>query len=937
MTDKNQFGETLNLPQTNFPMRAGLPTAEPLWVKKWLDEDLYGQLRQKRAGAQKFILHCGPPYANGHFHAGHLVPCSLKDMIVRSKSMRGFDAGFVPGWDCHGLPIEWKVEAALREEGKNKEDITRRELRAKCRATAEKWVGVQKEEWQRLGVMGDWDNPYLTMNFKNEAGIIRELGRMAKNGHIFKGLRPVMWSPVEETALAEAEVEYDDHHKSTAVYVKYPVVGRKNEFVVIWTTTPWTLPASKAVAYGEEMDYTPLQAGEEIYYVAKALQENFIEACGLENVTAGNGVAGETFKGWQVAHPFYGTGLPMLAAEHVTTEAGTGFVHTAPAHGVEDFAVGKAAGLDVNCPVDGRGHYVATVPALPATGVEIAGKYYEGAQKKIVAEMEANGNLLKAYTLTHSYPISWRSKKPLIYRTTSQWYVDLDGQQGNANIRQKALDVIHGQNGEKGVRWVPAYGENRLGAMVKNRGDWCLSRQRAWGVPITILENKNTGEFYADLEIFDHVANLVEEQGIDVWDEAPIEDLVPEGWLEEKGLKAEDLTKVTDILDVWFDSGSSYAHVMDGDARFARNDGKRMADLYLEGSDQHRGWFQSSLLTSIAARGDAPYEQVLTHGFVVDGNGKKMSKSIGNGMDAMELGQKYGMDIARLWIASSDYTEDIRLSDEIIKGVADAYRRFRNTYRFLLGNLHGFSKENLVPYETLPELEQYILHRLGTITNAVQEDYDAYQFHKVYQAFYTFCSVELSGFYFDVRKDVLYCDAENAARRRATQTVLQHVFDALVTYMAPIIPFTTEEVWQTRQEALNADQESVHLQCFASPPSAWINPDLEEKWTQVMAVRHTVNKAVEEQRAAGVVGSNVEVKVTLPVAKNLENINWQDVLIVSEVVLKQSGDVEVEKSALSKCPRCWQHRADVGSNSAHPGVCGRCAEALEANPKTAVA
>jgi isoleucyl-tRNA synthetase len=928
--EKNKYSETLNLPQTAFPMRAGLPKNEPVWVEKWLKEDIYGQLRARReaAGAPKFILHLGPPYANGHMHLGHALTYVLKDFIVRTKFMAGFDSPYVPGWDCHGLPIEWKVEQDIRAEGKTKYDYTTKEIRDRCRAYANKWIGIQKGEWQRFGVLADWERPYKTMDYANEAGIVQELGKMVRRGLVYKGLRSTLWSTEEETALAEAEVEYDDNHESKCVYVAFPVVGRANEYVVIWTTTPWTLPANRAVAYGEDIQYQKFEAEGKQYWVATDLGEALLNKA-WQQAERGEVVQGRAFEGWQLQHPFYPDRVvPMLPGDHVTTEQGTGFVHIAPAHGQEDFQLGKETGLDLHCPVQGNGTYDETV------GPALAGKDIWSAQEDIIEIMRANGSLLATHPLTHSYPISWRSKKPLIFRATSQWFVDLDKEripETGASLRQSSLDFIHGTHGRRAVSWVPAYGEQRIGSMIANRPDWCLSRQRAWGVPITICVHKKTGEMVTDEAVWNHLAGLVEKEGVDAWnsrlEKGKQVELFPAGWLADKGLSVDDFEYVTDILDVWFDSGTTHAHVLRAQSsegqRFSRADGKRPADLYQEGSDQHRGWFHSSLLTSVANYGDAPYEAVVTSGFVVDGQGRKFSKSLGNGVEPRELLGTYGMDIVRLWAASSDYSEDIRYSDEIMKASAEAYRRFRNTFRFLLGNVSDFEETHGVPAADMPELEQYMLHRLAAVLADVRQAYDTYKFHRGYRALYDFCNADLSNFYFDVRKDALYCDGKNAPRRRACQTVLLAILRGLTTHLAPIMPFTTDEAHRARF----GEAHSVHLEAFALPEEGQIDG---EKWDAVMETRDAVNRAVEEIRAAGQVGANVEVAVTLPDLHGLAEHIWVEVLAVSSV--KAGDGLAVAKAGGYKCPRCWTYHKELTGD-----VCSRCADALKQDGHKGVA
>ena len=936
--EKNNLRDTLNLPETSFPMRANLPQNEPKWVEKWTQEDLYKKLRSKADGRPKFNLHCGPPYANGNMHMGHMLSKGLKDIVNRSKQMLGFDAVFVPGWDCHGLPIEWKIEQEINAKGKTKDDYSRADIRSMCRGFAQKWVDAQKVDWKRLGAIGDFDHAYLTMNYKNEAGIIRELGKMAEAGLLYKSAKSIMWSIVEETSLAEAEVEYADK-ESTAVYVKFAVAG-KDEAVVIWTTTPWTLPSNKAVAYAADATYVKVKAlevfekataqvGDEIW-LAKELLEDVAKMVGFTKYEVVAEQKGKAFEGMRLQHCFYDVQVPMLAGHHVTMDAGTGFVHIAPSHGADDFIMGQKEGLDLVCHVNGDGTYDEHIHPLPSTKSKLEGVNIWDAQKLIIDEMTTNRNLMRWHKLKHSYPVSWRSKAPLIFRTTPQWYLGLDKQAtGNNNlngktVRQTAMDEIKSIASNNG--WVPAYGENRITSMMENRGDWCLSRQRIWGVPMTIFRHKKTGEYVFDQKVFEHISSKVEELGIDAWESLSTEQLLPEGYLQAKGWQAEELEKETDILDVWFDSGTTYAHVVEEQM------GEPIpADLYLEGSDQHRGWFNSSLTACCATRGHAPYKAVLTHGFVVDGDGKKMSKSLGNGIEPTELQKKYGMDIVRLWVAAADYNEDIRISEEILKGSTDSYRKFRNTFRFLLGNLSDFDENtHTVPYDKLPELEQWILSLFSQLMNQAREDYDTYRFNKVYQALHNFCTKELSNLYFDVRKDSLYCDAtegETAHRRRSCQTVLMVLLKGLTTYMAPIMPFTCDEVWRSRF----GEENSVHLEDFIQPEEGWMNSALEAKWDEVMDIRRRVNLVIEELRESGKVGSSLEAALHLKLTQKqldaMKNIDAAELFIVSAATVELADGEPAyvaQKAEGKKCQRCWMYFTELDEAE----TCIRCAEAV---------
>lgn len=936
--------ETLNLPQTNFPMRAGLPKREPEWLANWQQKDLYSQLRakSKAQGRKPFILHCGPPYANGNLHIGHALNFALKDFVVRSKQMMGYDCLYTPGWDCHGLPIEWKVEEGFKAKGQTKEDFSVKEIRDMCRSFAKGWVTTQIEDGKRFGSMADFANPYLTMNPKNEAGIVRELGRMADSGLVYKGAKSIMWSIVEETSLAEAEVEYADK-ESLAIYVKFHVKG-SDEAVTIWTTTPWTIPANKAVAYGQDIEYSLIEAtnvfekataevGDKVWVSTKLLEE-FTKMVGFTEYTVLKTALGSHFEGTVLSHPVYGQDIPMLPGHHVTEDGGTGFVHTAPSHGADDFIIGQEHGLDLECHVLGDGTYDETVADLPSTGVQLSGMVIWDAQKKIIEEMTQNRTLMRWYKFKHSYPISWRSKAPLIFRTTPQWFVAMDKAievTGGQTVRQKAMAEIARIGEEKG--WVPEYGQRRITAMVENKPDWCISRQRAWGVPITIMQHKPTGAYTFEREVFDHIANKIEKDGIDVWETLSVSELLPEGYLEQKGWKAEDMVKETDILDVWFDSGTTYAHVVEEMMGQALP-----ADLYLEGSDQHRGWFNSSLTSCVATHGFAPYKQVLTHGFVVDGEGKKMSKSIGNVVTPAEIAKKYGMDILRLWVAGSDYNEDVRYSEEIMKGVADSYRRFRNTFRFLLGNLYDFdAAEHAVDYQNLPELEKWVLHKMQGMLADVQKAYNAYKFRTVYELLHNFCAKELSNLYFDIRKDSLYCDprvettegADAYNRRRACQTVLNILLQGLTTHLAPIMPFTTDEVWK---EAFGQEAE-LHLEDFMALDKAWQNAELEKQFEAVWQLRDAVNLEMEKARTAGDIKANLEAKVVVQNNTGFSADTLADILVVSAV---EEGDLQVvslpQNDSFVKCIRSWKYIAKDQAVEVEGGfVTPRDAVALKAN------
>ena len=924
MSDKS-YKDTLNLPKTDFPLRAGLPKQEPEKVKLWQEEDIYGQLRSKESSKGTFLLHSGPPYANGDLHIGHALNMVLKDFVVRSKSMAGYDAPFVPGWDCHGLPIEWKVEQALNAKGIKKDDISVKELRDLCRAEANTWIDLQRESYKRLGCLADFDNPYKTMDFKNEAEIVRALGDMFNNGYVYRGVKSTQWSIAEQTALAEAEIEYDEKHESTAIFLAFPIIQNDetiDESIIIWTTTPWTIPSNRAIAYAVDAEYVVVEVEEKHekaaakigakFHIARELLEEFTKYAGIEKYKIIRELKGADYEGVVAKHPMYDRTAPLFEGFHVTTESGTGFVHIAPAHGQEDFQIGKEVGLDLRCPVDGKGEYLPYVDEHAGEDcIKLAGKHIWKAQKEIVAHLAETGNLLRWYKMVHSYPISWRSKKPLITRVTPQWFASME----HNSLREKTLAEI------KNVQWVPGYGEARITAMIENAPDWCLSRQRAWGVPITVFTNKETGEVLADKKIFDHIANKVEEMGIDAYNSLPIEELLPE---EFKHL-APVLEKENEILDVWFDSGTTYRHVVN-----AREDLKQeQADLYLEGSDQHRGWFQSSLKSSMMTQGKAPYKGVLTHGFVMDGEGKKMSKSIGNTVAPKDINDKYGADILRLWVSTTDYAEDVRISDDIVKQVADSYRRMRNTFRYLLSNLNDFDiAKDEVAYQDMPELEKWVLNKLAETTKEVKESYEAYNYRRVFTALHNLCNTELSAQYFDIRKDTMYCDEANSVRRRASQTAMYYILQGLMTHLAPVLAFTTEEVNKT---FAGDEAASIHVQDFQAEKAEWFNETVGAKFDQVWAIRDAVNVALEALRADKVIAKNMEANVNVTVPADfdvaaLQACNLEEILMVAKVTFEQGEQLtaKAEKTSYHQCPRCWNYVEELTAE----GVCPRCAEAL---------
>ena len=822
------YRKTVFLPQTEFPMRGELPKREPALLERWKEIDLYGQQRAASKGREKYVLHDGPPYANGNLHIGHALNKILKDVISRAQQMLGKDSIYVPGWDCHGLPIEWKIEEEYRAKKRSKDDVPILEFRKECRDFAAHWIDVQREEFKRLGVLGDWDHPYTTMEYAAEAQIVREIGKFLMNGGLFRGAKPVMWSVVEQTALAEAEIEYQDH-TSTQVWVKFPVArpsvkALEGASVVIWTTTPWTLPGNRAIAFNEDLDYVVIEVesvregsaakvGEKLV-VAAPLEVNFAEVAKISGKV--ELVSGKYLAGTICHHPLHGQGydfdVPLLPGDFVTDVDGTGFVHIAPGHGEDDFALGQKHGIPVPQTVGPDGVYYDSVPLFAGKHVYWPNGKTGDADKAVIAALTEQHALLAQAPLVHSYPHSWRSKAPLIFRTTPQWFIGME----RNDLRNKALAAIDA------TKWYPPQGQNRIRAMVETRPDWCISRQRAWGVPIAVFVDKKTGEVLRDQAVVDRIAAAFEKEGADAWyAHDPGEFLGP-------GRDPADYEQVKDVVDVWFDSGSTHSFVLE-----KRPDLKWPASLYLEGSDQHRGWFHSSLLESCGTRGRAPYEAVLTHGFVLDEQGRKMSKSLGNVVAPQEVVSQSGADILRLWVVASDYSEDLRIGPEILKYQADVYRRLRNTLRYLLGALAGFSEHERIAPDEMPELERYVLHRLAETDAVVRQTAESYDFHSMFTALHNFCAVDLSAFYFDVRKDALYCDAPSSARRRAVRTVLDHVFECLVRWLAPVLCFTAEEAWLARHG--DAEDSSVHLQLYPDVPHDWRNDLLGAKWANAMS------------------------------------------------------------------------------------------------------
>ncbi|KDM90488.1 isoleucine--tRNA ligase [Photobacterium galatheae] len=928
----SDYKDTLNLPETGFPMRGNLAQREPAMLKRWYDEDLYGEIRKAKKGKKSFVLHDGPPYANGDIHIGHALNKILKDIIIKSKTLSGFDAPYVPGWDCHGLPIELMVEKKV---GKPGQKVTAAEFREKCRTYAAGQVEGQKESFIRLGVLGEWDKPYRTMDFGTEANIIRALGKIADNGHLLKGFKPVHWCTDCGSALAEAEVEYKDK-VSPSIDVKFKAVdeaevlskfhlteehqGRGDVSIVIWTTTPWTLPANRAVAVRDDLEYVLIQVeGEqpERLIMAAELAKDVMDRAGIEHYHNLGFAKGAELDLLRFNHPFYSFDVPVILGDHVTTESGTGCVHTAPGHGQEDFAVGQKYGLEVANPVGSNGVY------LPDTEL-FAGQHVFKANDAVVETLKEHGALLHHHAYEHSYPHCWRHKTPIIFRATPQWFVSMD-QNG---LRAKALEEI------KGVQWMPEWGQSRIESMVEGRPEWCISRQRTWGVPIALFVHKETQELHPNTAaLIEKVAQLVEEKGIQAWWDLNPADIMGEA-------DAEQYEKVLDTLDVWFDSGATHYAVVDNREEFHGNS----ADLYLEGSDQHRGWFQSSLISSVAMKDKAPYRQVLTHGFVVDGQGRKMSKSIGNVVAPKDVTNKLGADILRLWVASTDYTGEVAVSDEILKRSADAYRRIRNTARFLLANLSGFNPAtDCVPAEEMVALDRWAVAQAKAAQEEIIAAYDEYNLHAVTQRLMHFCSIEMGSFYLDVIKDRQYTAKRGGHAQRSCQTALYYIVEALVRWMAPIMSFTADEIWSEmpgERDTFVFTGEWFEGLFGLADNEGFSN----EFWTEVQAVRGAVNKLLEEARNEKRIGGALQAEVTLYAAPELaEKLNRLEdelrfVLLTSKakVALADSQPADAKATDVAglsvlvtpteaeKCDRCWHHVADVGTIAGHEKICGRC-------------
>ncbi len=926
----SDYKHTLNLPETAFPMRGNLAKREPEMLKRWQDLDVYGNLRKQREGREKFILHDGPPYANGSIHIGHAVNKILKDMIVKSRSFMGYDAPYVPGWDCHGLPIEHKVE---QEIGKAGVKVDYKTFRQACRDYATKQIAGQKTDFIRLGVMGEWDKPYLTMDPKVEAGIVRALGKIVAKGHLVRGYKPVYWSVVGQSALAEAEVEYQDK-TSTQIDVRFTAVdqakalslfgtdngnGNGDVSVVIWTTTPWTIPANQAVSLNADLDYALVQTdvghGPERMILAADMVDGIMARWQVESYEVLATCAGAALENLVLQHPIYDKQVPVILGDHVSMDAGTGAVHTAPDHGMEDFEVGKAYNIGTINLVQADGTYTS------AAG-ELAGVHVYKADEPVCSALEREGKLVRSEKFRHSYPHCWRTKTPLIYRATPQWFISMDKE----NLRADALEAI------QGVRWVPSWGKNRIEAMFNQSPDWCISRQRTWGVPITLFIHKETQELHPDTQnLIEQVAQQIEEGGIDAWYELDASALL--------GSDAEQYEKVTDTLDVWFDSGVTHESVL----RVREELGQFPADMYLEGSDQHRGWFQSSLKTSIAMNGVAPYRQVLTHGFTVDGKGHKMSKSLGNVIAPQEVMNELGADILRLWVAATDYSGEMTVSKDILRQTADGYRRIRNTSRFLLSNLTGFDPEqHMVAPEDMIALDRWMVDRALQLQEELDEDYGNYAFLRIYQKVYNFCEATLGGFYLDIIKDRQYTTQADSLARRSCQTALYHVAEALVRWIAPILSFTADEIWQhlPGKRSDTVFYETWYEGLTPLPDNAELGRDY---WREMYSVKEAVNKCLEEARARGEIKGSLSAEVTLfcegDLAADLKHLGEElrFFLITSEASVKpvsEAGDAEmtsheglrvkVAPAAHTKCERCWHHREDVGRNAKYDDLCGRC-------------
>ena len=919
--EKVDYAKTLNLPKTSFKMKANLAQKEPLTLRDWKKAEIYE--KSLKEGAPFFVLHDGPPYANGDIHIGHALNKILKDIILKYKRLRGYNAPYIPGWDTHGLPIEWKIMEELGEKAKN---MTPLQIRQECKKYALKWVEKQKEGFKRLGILGNWDNPYITLRPEYEAEQLKVFKQIYENGYIYKGLKPVYWSPTTETALAEAEIEYKDV-TSHSIYVKFEgekdltdKLGVDEASILIWTTTPWTLPANLGVFLHPEFDYGLYKTEKGNLVVAKDLAEDVFKTLDLSYELL------KEFKGTELEythyqHPFLDRKGLVMNADYVTIDAGTGAVHTAPGHGADDYNYSLKYNIGILSPVDDKGH-------MTKEAGKYEGMFYAKASKAIVEDLTESGHMLYHTTFVHSYPHDWRSKKPVIFRATEQWFISID----ESDIRENALKAL------ENVEFVPSWGKNRIGSMLETRPDWTISRQRVWGVPIPLFYNRATDEVIYEPEIMDRIIELVKKEGTDIWWKYEAKEIIGDELLEKYNLKDVDIRKERSIMDVWFDSGVSHRSVL-----VPRNL-PRPADLYLEGSDQHRGWFQSSLLTSIASTKDAPYKRILTHGFTMDGQGRKMSKSLGNTILPKDITEKYGADILRLLVSSVDYREDVRISENILQQMSDAYRRIRNTARFLMGNLNNFDYANdKVDYKDMFEIDKWAMHKLEELKEKTTEYYDKYEFYSLFQEITYFCSMEMSSFYLDIVKDRLYCEGTTSIERRSAQTVLTEVLKVLVRIISPVLSFTADEIWERIPEALK-EEESVHLSKWIEANPEYLNEELAKKWDKIARLRREVNKKLEAERQTGLIGHSLDARVLLNIAnaeysfiKDYTENEVSDLFIVSQVKFVNDSLAEseiegisigVEKASGEKCERCWKYDEEVGHDHNHSDVCPRCAKVL---------
>ena len=920
--EKVDYAKTLTLPKTSFKMKANLAQKEPLTLRDWKKAEIYE--KSLKEGAPFFVLHDGPPYANGDIHIGHALNKILKDIILKYKRLRGYNAPYIPGWDTHGLPIEWKIMEELGEKAKN---MTPLQIRQECKKYALKWVEKQKEGFKRLGILGNWDNPYITLRPEYEAEQLKVFKEIYENGYIYKGLKPVYWSPTTETALAEAEIEYKDV-TSHSIYVKFEgekdltdKLGVDEASILIWTTTPWTLPANLGVFLHPEFDYGLYKTEKGNLVVAKDLAEDVFKTLDLSYELL------KEFKGTELEythyqHPFLDRKGLVMNADYVTIDAGTGAVHTAPGHGADDYNYSLKYNIGILSPVDDKGH-------MTKEAGKYEGMFYAKASKAIVEDLTESGHMLYHTTFVHSYPHDWRSKKPVIFRATEQWFISID----ESDIRENALKAL------ENVEFVPSWGKNRIGSMLETRPDWTISRQRVWGVPIPLFYNRATDEVIYEPEIMDRIIELVKKEGTDIWWKYEAKEIIGDELLEKYNLKDVDIRKERSIMDVWFDSGVSHRSVL-----VPRNL-PRPADLYLEGSDQHRGWFQSSLLTSIASTKDAPYKRILTHGFTMDGQGRKMSKSLGNTILPKDITEKYGADILRLWVSSVDYREDVRISENILQQMSDAYRRIRNTARFLMGNLNDFDYANdKVDYKDMFEIDKWAMHKLEELKAKTTEFYDKYEFYSLFQEITYFCSMEMSSFYLDIVKDRLYCEGTTSIERRSAQTVLTEVLKVLVRIISPVLSFTADEIWERIPEALK-EEESVHLSKWIEANPEYLNEELAKKWDKIARLRREVNKKLEAERQTGLIGHSLDARVLLNIAndeysfiKDYTENEVSDLFIVSQVKFVNDNlaeseiegiSISVEKASGEKCERCWKYDEEVGHDHNHSDVCPRCASVLE--------